>query len=47
MPREKSEAFADSGSQPKRVTWYETGHFFEDDGARRERMAWLREQLKE
>ena len=45
-PHESFTAIASAGSQPKRVEWYETNHWFEHHGARQDRMAWLAEQLK-
>jgi dienelactone hydrolase len=39
------ERFAQAGSQPKLVNWYDTGHFFPDAGARKDRLEWLQAQL--
>lgn len=44
FPREKVEAFAEAGSEPKSVRWYEADHDLNDE-ARSDRMEWLRTRL--
>lgn len=44
FPREKVEAFAEAGSEPKLVKWYDADHFL-NDAARDDRIEWLRTQL--
>lgn len=42
---EKMKAFAEAGSKPKAIKWYQADHFLENERARRERMEWLSAQL--
>lgn len=44
FPRERVVAFAEAGSQPKSVKWYDADHYL-DDAARSDRIEWLRTQL--
>jgi uncharacterized protein len=44
FPREKQAAFAEAGSEPKTVRWYDADHSLNTQ-AREERHAWLRGQL--
>jgi hypothetical protein len=43
--REIFDQFAEAGSQPKLVKWYDTDHFFLNDDARKDRLKWLESQL--
>jgi len=44
FPREKVEAFAEAGSEPKLVKWYDADHYLNDE-ARSDRIEWLRTRL--
>jgi dienelactone hydrolase len=44
IAQETAQRFADAGSQPKRVTWYDAGHSLNDQ-ARLDRAQWLAEQI--
>ena len=43
---DRFESFAQAGSEPKLVLWYDTGHFFPDSGAQKDRLEWLQTQLR-
>jgi dienelactone hydrolase len=43
--RETAEAFADAGSEPKVVRWYDTDHYFSSEEAKRDRIEWLHTRL--
>ncbi len=45
VPRGEFERFAAAGSEPKRVSWYDTDHYFKDASARADRLDWLTERL--
>jgi dienelactone hydrolase len=42
---ELSRRLADAASEPKTVRWYDTGHYFESEEAKRDRVEWLHAQL--
>jgi dienelactone hydrolase len=44
FPREKVEAFAEAGSEPKLVKWYDADHYLNEE-ARSDRIEWLRTRL--
>lgn len=44
FPLEQTQAFADAGSEPKLVKYYDADHYL-DAAARKDRSAWLQEQL--
>ncbi|MCI0710471.1 MAG: S9 family peptidase [Chloroflexi bacterium] len=44
VPVERAEDFFAAAQDPKRLEWYEAGHGLNED-ARKDRMAWLRQQL--
>jgi len=44
FPREKVAGFAEAGSEPKLVKWYDAGHYLNDE-ARSDRMEWLGTRL--
>lgn len=47
VPRERYELFAQAGSAPKLVRWYDTDHYFGDAAAALEdRLDWFKTQLK-
>jgi ubiquinone/menaquinone biosynthesis C-methylase UbiE/dienelactone hydrolase len=44
---DRFKVFAEAGSEPKLTRWYDTGHYFEGaEDARRERLEWLKTQLR-
>ncbi len=45
VPREKAEEFFRAAKEPKKILWYEAGHGLNDQ-ASKDRMEWLRDQLK-
>lgn len=45
VPSERAEEFFRAGAQPKAVRWYQSGHGL-DDAATRDRIGWLRQQLR-
>ena len=44
FPREKVVGFAEAGSEPKLVQWYDAGHYLNQE-ARGDRIEWLRTRL--
>ncbi len=44
FPRDKVAAFAEAGSEPKFIKWYDADHFLNDE-ARNDRIEWLRTRL--
>jgi hypothetical protein len=44
IAEETSRRYYEAGSQPKRISWYDTGHSL-DDQARLDRARWLAEQI--
>lgn len=45
FPREKLLAYAEAGSEPKQVKWYDADHYSVNETGRSDRREWLRTQL--
>jgi dienelactone hydrolase len=45
FPSDKLVTYAEAGSEPKRVAWYDADHYSVNDAGRSDRMKWLQTEL--